>query len=43
MTEIKCPKCKKALLIDIAKAVDEYGEIFRCPNCSYLIRYDSNQ
>ncbi len=39
MTTIKCPKCGSELQINIAKAIDEHGEVFKCPNCKYLLRY----
>ena len=39
MTTIKCPRCNSDIKIDIAKAIDEHGEVFRCPNCEYLTRY----
>jgi len=39
MTIIKCPKCDSKVLIDIAKAVDEHGELFKCNNCNYTFRY----
>jgi predicted Zn finger-like uncharacterized protein len=43
MTIIKCPNCNSALQINIAKALDEHGEVFRCPKCNYLIRYASDR
>ena len=39
MEKIKCPKCKKETTINIAKAIDEHGEEFRCENCGYIFRY----
>lgn len=39
MKIIKCPKCHAALQINIADAVDEHGEVFKCPRCEYFIRY----
>ena len=42
MKIIKCPKCNAALQINIAKATDEHGEIFRCPRCGYFLRYANN-
>ena len=39
MKTIKCPKCKEDVVLNIAKCVDENGEVFRCPKCGYLIRY----
>lgn len=43
MTIIKCPNCNSALQINIAKALDEHGEVFRCPKCNYFIRYTPNR
>lgn len=42
MIKIKCPKCKQEVNIDIAKAIDEDGEVFMCPNCKNKFRYASN-
>lgn len=42
MTIIKCPKCNTALQINISSAVDEHGEVFKCPNCGYFLRYANN-
>ena len=39
MTTISCPKCNNEVTIDIAKAVDEHGEEFVCPNCKIQFRY----
>ena len=39
MTTIKCPKCQQEVEINIAKAVDEEGEVFRCPHCNCEFRY----
>ena len=39
MKKIKCPKCNKETIINIAKAIDENGEEFRCENCRYIFRY----
>lgn len=39
---IKCPKCGKDLEIDISKAVDEFGEEFKCFHCNYIFRYAPN-
>ena len=38
-TIIKCIKCKEDVTIDIAKALDEEGEVFRCQNCGQIFRY----
>ena len=43
MTSIRCPKCDAELQINIAKALDEHGEVFKCPKCNYLIRYASDR
>lgn len=39
MEKIKCPKCQQLTTINIAKAVDEFGEEFKCENCGYQFRY----
>lgn len=39
MIIVKCPKCKKEVQIDLKNAVDEEGEVFRCPHCHYEFRY----
>ena len=39
MEKIQCPKCKQETSINIAKAVDEHGEEFRCEKCGYIFRY----
>jgi transposase-like protein len=39
MKKVKCPKCKSDVPLDISKAVDADGEVFRCKNCNYLFRY----
>ena len=39
MTTIKCPKCQKDIKIDITKALDPDGELYRCPHCGYAFRY----
>lgn len=39
MTIIKCPKCKGDVKIDIAKCIDEEGEVHRCPHCGMIFRY----
>lgn len=38
-TVIKCPKCHSDIEINIANAVDENGEVFRCSNCGWYSRY----
>ena len=39
MKTVKCIKCNTDVEINIAKAVDEFGEEFRCPNCGFVFRY----
>jgi uncharacterized protein YbaR (Trm112 family) len=41
MTTIKCPQpeCDELITIDIAKSVDENGEVFVCPKCKQKFRY----
>ena len=39
MKQVKCVNCGKDVTIDIAKAVDEEGEVFICPNCGLKFRY----
>ena len=39
MKKIKCPKCGEDVEINIAKAVDESGEIYICPKCKYKLRF----
>lgn len=36
---IKCIKCNNEIQIDIAKAIDDQGEVFRCPNCGFIFRF----
>ena len=28
--------------VNIAKALDEHGEMFKCPRCKYFFRYAPN-
>ena len=35
MTILRCPKY-------ISEAVDEFGEVFKCPKCGHFIRYAPN-
>ena len=39
MTIVKCPKCGQDTEINIAKAVDEEGEVFKCEHCGFHFRY----
>ncbi len=36
---IKCINCDNEITIDIAKAIDEEGEVYRCPHCGFVFRY----
>lgn len=36
---IKCPRCKTDVDIDISRAIDMDGEIFRCDNCGFPFMY----
>jgi len=42
MEKVPCPKCNSEVQIDIAKAMDEHGEVFKCLNCNYTFRYAPN-
>jgi len=42
MKQLVCPKCNNLITIDISKALDSEGTIFKCDNCNYKIMYDSN-
>ena len=37
--KVKCVKCNNDVEIDIAKAVDENGEVFKCCCCGFEFRY----
>ena len=39
MTKVKCPNCGNEVKIDIAEAVDEFGEEFCCSKCGFIFRY----
>jgi predicted RNA-binding Zn-ribbon protein involved in translation (DUF1610 family) len=39
MEVVKCVNCGGDVEINIAKAVDENGEEFQCPNCGFIFRY----
>lgn len=39
MITVKCPVCHTEVEINIAKAVDEEGEVFYCKNCGQVFRY----
>ena len=36
---VKCPKCHHDTELNIAKAIDENGEVFLCEHCGYPFRY----
>jgi len=42
MIIVKCPKCDSDVEINISRAVDEDGEVFKCPKCSCKFRYAPN-
>ena len=35
----KCINCNNDVEIDIAKAIDEEGEVFHCPCCGFIFSY----
>jgi predicted RNA-binding Zn-ribbon protein involved in translation (DUF1610 family) len=39
MTTVKCPNCERETEINIAKAVDDEGEVFMCEHCGFTFRY----
>ncbi len=39
MTVIKCPFCGEDVEIDLTKALDEEGEVYKCPHCGKLFRF----
>lgn len=39
MEYVKCVKCGHETSIDISKAIDANGEVFRCEHCGYPFRY----
>lgn len=39
MKKVKCVKCGAEVEINISKALDEDGEVFRCPHCKQKFRY----
>jgi predicted RNA-binding Zn-ribbon protein involved in translation (DUF1610 family) len=39
MLKVRCPKCNTDVVIDISKAIDENGEVFKCHNCGWDFRY----
>lgn len=36
---VPCPKCKADVEIDLANAIDEFGEVYRCPKCGFHFRF----
>lgn len=39
MITIPCPKCRDIFTINIANAIDEFGEVFMCSHCHFKFRY----
>jgi DNA-directed RNA polymerase subunit RPC12/RpoP len=39
MKYVKCPKCGKEVKLDVAKTIDEEGEVFKCDHCNWPFRY----
>lgn len=39
MVYVKCPKCGAEVEINIARAIDEHAEVYRCDSCGYKLRY----
>ena len=39
MEKVKCINCGNDVEINIAKALDEDGEVFSCPVCGQKFRY----
>ncbi len=39
MKIVKCPKCGKEVKLDVAKAIDEEGEVFKCEHCNWSFQY----
>ena len=39
MNQIKCPKCKQLTTLNIARTIDEEGEVFKCEHCGWPFRY----
>ncbi len=39
MEYVKCLKCGNDVEINIARAIDENGEVFHCPVCGFNFRY----
>ena len=39
MEKVKCVNCGKDAEINIAKALDSEGEVFRCEHCGFIFRY----
>lgn len=39
MEKVKCVKCGSEVTIDLSKAEDSEGEVFKCPNCGQKFRY----
>lgn len=39
MKKVKCIRCGTEVEINIINAIDEEGEVFKCPNCGQVFRY----
>lgn len=39
MERVKCVRCGSEVEINISNAMDEEGEVFKCPNCGFKFRY----
>lgn len=39
MEYVKCINCGHNVEINIAKAIDENGEEYKCPHCGFIFRY----
>ena len=42
MKIVKCPKCKKEVVIKIQNSISEDGEVYRCHHCGWDFRYVVN-
>ena len=39
MKSVKCLECGNDVMINIANAQDENGEVYMCPECGFKFRY----
>lgn len=39
MKIVNCPKCGNEVIINIANAIDEHGEVYNCQSCGFYFRY----